>query len=184
MYLHVDNKKMMKNYIITITLILCAQSVFAQQDLASRDKFKINNQVCYGDSRASVISALGSPTREENDYNEMDEVAMLIIFYGDSRISLENDKLKRFQIKDTSLSTSYENTTISVGLNVNVLAGLFPNSYGARGSNVSQYGINPSVIMTLKAITTGNEERPIDEYVSVLFNPNSQLITEIRHGSW
>jgi hypothetical protein len=150
MYLHVDNKKMMKNYIITITLILCAQSVFAQQDLASRDKFKINNQVCY----------------------------------GDSRISLENDKLKRFQIKDTSLSTSYENTTISVGLNVNVLAGLFPNSYGARGSNVSQYGINPSVIMTLKAITTGNEERPIDEYVSVLFNPNSQLITEIRHGSW
>lgn len=173
----------MKTYIILI-LVFCAQTVFAQQDLASKSKFKINNQVCYGDSRTAVISALGSPTREENGYNEMDDVPKLIMFYGESRISLENDQVKKFQIKDTSLSVTYENVTIAVGGNISALQGLFPNSYSARGSNVSHYGTNPAVSMTLKAITTGTEERPIDEYVDVYFNPNTQVITGIRHGSW
>ena len=79
---------------------------------------------------------------------------------------------------------SYENVTISTGGNISVLQGIFPNSYmGWRGSNVFEYDVNPTVSMTLKAITTGTGP-PIDEYINVFFNPNTYVITDIRHGSW
>ena len=44
-----------------------------------------------------LISVLANPTSEQNDYNETDEVDVLVMFYGQSQTFIEGDQLRAFR---------------------------------------------------------------------------------------
>ena len=68
------------------------------QELASLQKFKINGLVRFGDAKSVVVGALGTPNSEKVEFNEIDEIDVLVLNYGNSKIYLEQDKMVSFEL--------------------------------------------------------------------------------------
>ena len=135
--------------ILILTFLLLTQMVFSQE-LASKNLFRINGQVSFGNTRAQVINALGTPTREENEYNEMDEIDVLVLYYGESRITIQEGRVNTFQIKDTSLSISYGSLVINVGNDISTLQSTFPQSFNDQLAQALQPRLSLSILFKHK----------------------------------
>jgi hypothetical protein len=171
----------MKNILIVLLFII--NNLAFSQELASLKKFKINGVVSHGDSKSMVISALGSPTKEAILYSEMDDINMIVLYYGKSEIYLKHDKVSSFEVNDSNLFLTYENNEIRIGQNISTIAKIFPESYNSRFTGSSNNSFSPAINLRLKDFFRA-QELEIDEYISMQFSSSSSLITKIRHGSY
>ena len=163
--------------ILLIIFVLTAQLGTAQ-DFAYLMKFKINGQVSHGDTKAQVISKLGTPTKQTTEFNEMDEVDMLVLHYGESMVYLENNEVKSFQIKDSSLYLTYDNLTLRIGDSIDKLKKAFPKSYNKGKSRPTHPHFGSSIHLDLKTMS----DIIIDRYINIEFNPQTLRITGMIHG--
>ena len=168
--------------ILLIVFILVAQ-LGAAQDYASMMKFKINGKITFGDNKNQVITLLGQPNKETTEFNEMDEVDMLVLHYGKSMVYLENNKVTSFEIKDSSLYLTYDQLTMRIGDHIDILKRTFPESYSKGKNRPAHPHLGSSVHLVLKMRIDTVVEEPIEEYVSK-FNSQTLRITLMRHGSY
>lgn len=167
--------------IISTTLVLMVNVVFSQE-YASKLEFKINDQITFGHTKAQAISALGVPTREENGYNEMDELPTILMYYGNSIVYIEEGKVSGFDIRDASLYITYEDLTLRHGDLMSAFQAKFPLSYSEDYDRAPLPGHASSITLSLKAIANSSVEIPIDEYVNVYFNKSTSRVISFRHG--
>lgn len=165
----------MKLFILSILLSSSLHCV--SQERAIKEAFKINNTISLGKTKADVVSQLGLPTRTSNYYNEMQDVHEELLHYGGSTLFIREDYLVSFQIKDSSLDLYYINTQISIGEKASIIESLFPTSYNQRDQ--SDYN---AIHIKLTSAYGGTLQKPVDEYINVLFNPKSKLIKQVVHG--
>ena len=163
-------------FLFVILFVLLSFSV-KSQDSVLREAFKINDASTIGDSKSSVLLALGTPTNESVHINELEGVNELILHYGECSLFFRNNILVSFELKDNSLSLFYNSTEIKVGDNISTLGAIFPNSYNQR----DQMEFKTMHIKLMSAFG-GGLQQPLDEYVNIQFNGLSSAITEILHG--
>ena len=151
------------------------------QEFASKPLFMVNGQISFGQSKTQVVNILGSPTSEINDYNEIDDVPMTVMLYGESKIYIEDEKLVGFDIQDASLYITYDNLTLSFNDVITKIQSKFPQRYSEDYGKAPLPGHDYSIRLPLKAMANSTTEIPIDESVRVLFNITTSKITGIRH---
>ena len=169
----------MKYLYITLTVLICTSTNCFSQTAGFIEHFKINGTVELNDSKSTVIQKLGIPNKELIYYNEMDSRNDLWVYYGDSYITLYDDKVTSFSIKDTNLFLQYKTIRIQCGADVSVIKPEFLDNYNLR-LNSSFHQVH----IPLKSTSFIGSDNLIDEFINITFDPNSDKIIEIFHGGY
>lgn len=136
----------------------------------------------FGRTKAQVIEALGEPSREPSDFNEMENISSALMYHGTSVIYIERGKLAGFNIQDESLFLTYDDLTLRIGESMKQLQPTFPQNYledFVPGLVAGAYGV---ISITLQGLASSDMEVPFDEYVNFFYEAGKFLLTQIRHG--
>ena len=170
--------------LLFISLLSVVSNFAISQEYGSKNQFKIKGTVSFGATKSEIISSLGSPTSEQNDYNEMHEISVLVLRYGGSKLFLENGKLVSFEIYDNSLFIQYNGHNFRINDPISNLQPLFPESYSKRKMNLNEVDYPPSMLIKLKAIANSTSEVPVDEFIYIEFSESTSRITSISHRTY
>ncbi|WP_339699741.1 hypothetical protein [uncultured Roseivirga sp.] len=173
----------MKKYLVLLVVLFFCNVALTQETILLKE-FKINGHISRGDSKSQVLSKLGVPTKETNDFNEMDETNVLILHYGDSKLYFENNMLSSFEIEDTSLHVSYLGNQIKVGQGISSVSNIFPQSYSKRNEGSHGGGMRAVHLMLFGKLLGGTQEVKLDEFINIRYDPNTLLIVGISHSRY
>lgn|GEM_PF-1084092 len=125
-----------------------------------------------GTPKSTVINAYGNPaTITTMPWDDLD-VGIDGYQYNNNKIYIDTDnqKLWGFKIVNTDFRVSYNNHTINVGDNISTLSSIFNISYTNRYDDLISIGL------------TFDNGVPYDYVLRILFNPSTNIITEISIG--
>lgn len=154
------------------------------QEYGSKSQFKVNRVISFGATKSEIISILGRPTREQKDYNEMDEIDVLIMWYRGCKLFIEEEKLVSFEFYDPTLYIQYGSYKFRVNYLISVFKPAFPISYDQRHMNLDNPDFPPTMVINLKDIANSTEEVPIDEFIYIEFSSSSLRITSISQRTY
>ena len=146
------------------------------QDSKNITKFKVNNVVTYGMSKAQVIQNLGTPTSTATEHWEMDNINVEVLYYGASTLTISDRGLVTYNLKDSSLFVQFENTVIRVGDSVNPLQTIFPQSWNRRFSIYN----GPAIVVNLFSLVNG-QTNPLSENIGITYQSSNNVISQIHH---
>lgn len=117
----------------------------------------------FGRAKAQVIEALGEPSREPSDFNEMENISSTLMYHGTSVIYIERGKLAGFNIQDESLFLTYDDLTLRIGESMKQLQPTFPQNYLENFVPGMAAGANGVISITLQGFANSDKKVPFDE---------------------
>lgn len=155
----------MKKIFLFITLTIVTFSCKAQNTINSNE-LTINGIVVMGQNKSVLISNFGQPLEIEKDFSEMDNIDMYIYKYNGVVFYVIKDLIDDYEITNNKYNFTKHN--IKVGDNIHKLKNIFPLSYDKKEVD----------FLSLDLIDYDYK------YVSISFNKNTEIITEIRIGTY
>lgn len=156
---------MKKIKFLILLLLTITASCFGQVNTLTINELTINNNNLISKDKSILTQTFGVPSSIEQVYFEMQEKMAYKYDYDGIIFYILDDIIESFEISGTNFS--FTNHNIRIGLNISIIESIYPLSYGKRGANFVSLNIEG-----------------YDNFISIGFDENNQLIKNIHMGSY
>ena len=123
--------------------------------LIAFQKYTTATRIDFFSRDTAIIQAFGQPDSIAREYSEMEDLTYTKWTYKGIHIYLHEGELSSLDIDDPSVGLIFNSQTIRVGIDINILASLFPKSFSARENGQLFVGLSYKDIITDAHIIIG-----------------------------